>query len=432
MRKGLLGALAVMTGLSAASALAFVGCGEDDTVYARLGGEEGVRAAMQSLVVRVSADPKINGYFLNDTVDAGRLTDCLVKQVGEATGGPQKYDCRSMREAHAGLGISNQDWSDFLAHLVAVLAERGAAQGDVDFVVAQLGPSQDEIVSDPEGDGSVYHRVGRKPAIQAVVDAFVAQVLADAEINGFFVGLTDEGVARFKTCLVRQVASIDGPVKYGHEVDPPPGVEPGVSRENPCRSMESSHAGLTDAEGSGIRIADFNALLADLVVVLDAPDFDALVSDADKDAIVSALAPLCRQIVVEEDADACPLGPAPECSPEDDLDKDGYCPGEVPGTDCDDANASVRPDQTEYFIVARIGEPAATDFDYNCDGEEERQYPVLNCGEQPPATCGADKAEGFGTDPGCGVVGTFGTCQLTGGLCVLVPSGDATVAQGCR
>ncbi|MFY0534909.1 hypothetical protein [Nannocystis pusilla] len=48
---------------------------------------------------------------------------------------------------------------------------------------------------------------------------------------------------RFGTCLVRQLASVDGPTVYGEEVDPPPGIEPGVSAAAPCRAMQPVHAG---------------------------------------------------------------------------------------------------------------------------------------------------------------------------------------------
>ena len=76
----------------------------ETTLYQRLGAEPGIRAVITDFVGRVVADPKINGYFLNSSVNGSRLVDCLVKQVGSATGGPEVYDCRSMSESHAGLG----------------------------------------------------------------------------------------------------------------------------------------------------------------------------------------------------------------------------------------------------------------------------------------------------------------------------------------
>src|SRR5262245_23161798 len=81
-----------------------------EPVYQRLGKASGVEAVVTDFLTRVKADPQINGYFLNSTLDEDHLKDCLVKQIGSATGGPEKYACRSMKEAHAGLGISKQDF----------------------------------------------------------------------------------------------------------------------------------------------------------------------------------------------------------------------------------------------------------------------------------------------------------------------------------
>jgi hypothetical protein len=91
------------------------------------------------------------------------------------------------------------------------------------------------------------------------------------------------------------VCSIDGPCKYGKEVD---GEAEGVGASNVCRSMKASHMGLTSPPGGaagarGITKADFDALVEDLVMVLDG----AGVAAADKMAILSALGPTCDDIV---------------------------------------------------------------------------------------------------------------------------------------
>jgi hemoglobin len=289
------------------------GCGDDDdepmatidagtsTLYSRLGEGAGIRTVITDFVGRVVADPKINGFFLNSSVDGGRLIDCLVKQVGNATGGPEVYPdpagtpngCRDMKSSHAGLAISTQDFNDLVGHLVAALSEAGVAQADIDAIAGVLGPMKGDIVEDEASNATVYQRVGRKPAIGVVVDDFIGRVVADASINGFF-ATTD--AARLRTCLVRQVCSIDGPCEYGQEVD---GAEPGVGVASPCKDMASSHAGLTDSEDSPITIEDWSALVGHLVAALDG----AGVAMADKTAVLGALGPLCTDIVA--DAQSC-------------------------------------------------------------------------------------------------------------------------------
>ena len=85
---------------------------------------------------------------------------------------------------------------------------------------------------------SLYDRLGGKPAIVAVVDDFVANVAADARINGFF---AHADIPHLKMELVDQIcAGTGGPCAYTG------------------KSMKDAHHGM------GISTADFNALVEDL------------------------------------------------------------------------------------------------------------------------------------------------------------------------
>jgi hemoglobin len=267
--------------------------GAGATIYQRLGEEAGIKMVIGDFVGRVVQDPKINGYFLNAKLDGNRLTTCLVLQVASLTGGPQKYPsngCRDMKSTHQGLKISTNDFNDLAGHLVAALQAAKVAQADIDAIVQGVTPTAADIVEDKNNNMTVYQRVGRKPGIATVVQGFAGRVLMDNRINGFF---SKANAARLGTCLVRQVCSIDGPCKYGEEVD----GEPGVSKAQPCQDMVTVHKGMTSPPGGGagkpLTIADFSALVDDLVAELDADK----VPPAEKMALLGALGPLCKQIV---------------------------------------------------------------------------------------------------------------------------------------
>jgi len=86
--------------------------------------------------------------------------------------------------------------------------------------------------------GSLYSRLGGKPAIRLVVEDFVHNVAQDRRINGFF-GTTN--IPRLKRLLVEQICEASGgPCRYSG------------------RSMRAAHRGLN------IGNADFNALVQDL------------------------------------------------------------------------------------------------------------------------------------------------------------------------
>jgi hemoglobin len=120
---------------------------------------------------------------------------------------------------------------------------------------------------------SLYERLGGKDAIVAVIDDFVARCAADDRINGKF-ARTD--ISRLKTMLVDQVCQATG---------------------GPCtytgRSMRETHTGM------GVTAGEFDALVADLVATLD--QFN--VPQAEKDELISALAPMRGEIVEVESSE---------------------------------------------------------------------------------------------------------------------------------
>jgi truncated hemoglobin YjbI len=286
--------------------------GEPANLCERLGGEVGVGELVDGALGVVLSDDKVNGYFLNSDVDGGNLRTCLIKQLGAVAGcAGVEYDCLDMKAAHAGLGISTADFMDFaLDFSTALDAHQGAhpdlSDDDKTAILTILGDLAPDIVEDANNDLTVYQRVGRKPAIKGLVGApgqagsFVDNVANDAAINGFF-GATD--FERLNTCLTRQVGGIDGPTKYGLEVDAPDGVDPGVGAGAACKTMAEVHAGLLDANDSvGIDINDFGALVADLVTAMEA----AGVAATDQEAILAVLGPMCEDILAPEFRNQCP------------------------------------------------------------------------------------------------------------------------------
>jgi hemoglobin len=118
----------------------------------------------------------------------------------------------------------------------------------------------------------LFTRLGGLDAIRAVVDDFVGRVAADDRIKRFFaqIAANPAELADFKSKLVAQICEVTG---------------------GPCvykgKDMKKAHAGL------GITAADFDALVADLSVSLDA----LKVKPKDRDELLGMLAPLKADIV---------------------------------------------------------------------------------------------------------------------------------------
>jgi hemoglobin len=113
----------------------------------------------------------------------------------------------------------------------------------------------------------LFDRLGGKPAVEAVVDEFLARVSADKRINGRFFN-TD--VARLRGLLVEFVcAATGGPCTYSG------------------RDMKTAHAGFQLVQ------VEFDALVDDLAGALD----KFKVPSKEKGELLGALAPLAKDIV---------------------------------------------------------------------------------------------------------------------------------------
>lgn len=114
-------------------------------LYERLGGNPAIAAVVGAFLTNVAADPRINGFFAN--TDIPRLQALLVEQIGEATGGPERYTGRDMQTVHAGLGITEADFNALVEDLVAALDQYDVPQAEQDELLGILSPMEPLIVT---------------------------------------------------------------------------------------------------------------------------------------------------------------------------------------------------------------------------------------------------------------------------------------------
>ena len=119
----------------------------DKSLYDRLGGKAAISAVVDQFVSNVAADTRVNAMFAN--VDIPHFKQCLVDQICQATGGPCKYTCRSMKDSHAGLGCTADNFNAIVEDLVASLNKFKVGKKEQDELLAILGPLQKDIVEKP-------------------------------------------------------------------------------------------------------------------------------------------------------------------------------------------------------------------------------------------------------------------------------------------
>lgn len=114
-------------------------------LYQQFGGQAGVEALVEELLVRLLGDERINAQFAE--VDLVNLNDRLVEQFCAELGGPCTYTGRTMAESHAGLGITDADFNALVEALMDAMDARGIERGAQNRLLARLAPMHRDVVS---------------------------------------------------------------------------------------------------------------------------------------------------------------------------------------------------------------------------------------------------------------------------------------------
>ena len=95
------------------------------SLYDRLGGVYAIAAVIDDFIDRIMDNPRLNANPKVDEahhrVSRAGFKYLVTEMVCWATGGPQQYTGRSMRDSHVHLDITEDEWQVFLADLQACL-----------------------------------------------------------------------------------------------------------------------------------------------------------------------------------------------------------------------------------------------------------------------------------------------------------------------
>jgi hemoglobin len=114
------------------------------SLYDRLGGQKAIVAVVDDFVGNVAADGRINGYFAH--TDIPHLKAELVDQICAGTGGPCKYTGRSMKDAHAGMGVTTEAFNALVEDLQKTLNKFNVPAKEQGELLGILGPMKSDIV----------------------------------------------------------------------------------------------------------------------------------------------------------------------------------------------------------------------------------------------------------------------------------------------
>eukprot|EP00754_Rhynchopus_humris_P017924 Rhum_TRINITY_DN14586_c0_g1::Rhum_TRINITY_DN14586_c0_g1_i1::g.98519::m.98519 len=198
----------------------------DDSLYMRIGGRTQLAAAVQDLLKNMRTDPKV-GEFFSHVTDTTALEKKYVDYLSQATGGPQNYTGRPLKEALAACvrskGLCAEHFDLFDEMLGMALLNKNVSGDDVDDVLASLEQTRAEVLaavpqSAPAERPTVDRRkskfaeMGAEPAMDAAVELFQQKLLADDLLGSFFAGV--DTIAHGASLKAFLTGEMGGPNKY--------------------------------------------------------------------------------------------------------------------------------------------------------------------------------------------------------------------------
>lgn len=117
------------------------------SLYTDLGGDEALVVALDAFYVKVLADPRVSGYFEN--VDVERVKHAQRDFLAMAFGGPNRYEGRDLRAAHARArrrGLDDEGYEVFMGHFRTTLEDLGVDEPRILEVMAIADSGKDEVL----------------------------------------------------------------------------------------------------------------------------------------------------------------------------------------------------------------------------------------------------------------------------------------------
>jgi hemoglobin len=123
------------------------------SLYERLGGIYNIATVVDDFIDRIMVDDRLNANARVDEahhrVSPPGFKYLVTEQLGEASGGPQRYTGRSMEDSHPHLVITADEWDAFIDDLNQTLDKFEVPQQERSEVLAIIESTRDAIVVAP-------------------------------------------------------------------------------------------------------------------------------------------------------------------------------------------------------------------------------------------------------------------------------------------
>lgn len=124
------------------------------SLYERLGGVYSIATVVDELIERLSVNEILNANPIIDKarteVPVAGIKFRLTAMLCQATGGPEVYNGRSMKDSHAHLNISNAEWDEMVKVFSQLLNDFKVPEKEQNELFALIGSTKADIVTAKE------------------------------------------------------------------------------------------------------------------------------------------------------------------------------------------------------------------------------------------------------------------------------------------
>ena len=118
-----------------------------ESIYDAIGGRPALEAAVDRFYERVTADKDLASFFHG--IEMRKLKAHQLAFLGQAIGGPARYNGSEMQQAHAHLRIEQRHFDAVAEHLVGTLREFAVPDPLIGSIVERIAPLASQIVNTP-------------------------------------------------------------------------------------------------------------------------------------------------------------------------------------------------------------------------------------------------------------------------------------------
>jgi hemoglobin len=118
-----------------------------ESLYKRLGGYDAIAAVTDDFIGRLATDKTLSRFFTASSDDSKhKIRQHIVDQLCNVTGGPCIYIGRTMKDAHKGMMISENDWTITVRLLIESLNKFNVPQKEQSEFLAIVSSVKKDIV----------------------------------------------------------------------------------------------------------------------------------------------------------------------------------------------------------------------------------------------------------------------------------------------